>query len=284
MRSTLLFILQYYSNGHYSAKEDDSMNIVMVVCIFLPLILGIGYLIYTQRFNSKWNKGIFPDRLPFNRDNLLESYICLAALMIQKDRRDAAEKVQYMNSFFIKHFPNSDYNFAESLKWSFQNPVQPRTVAFWINKHLKEKTKKTQVLYFLVGMAMLDGQMIDREYAILKEILPILSFEQKDLDAIIAMYEFKKEESKKYDSENSNSQKQSSFKSTNNSARAEIAYKILGLFPTAAIQEIKAAYRSLVKIHHPDKFANESQEQINLAHERFCKIQDAYELLEKLKG
>ena len=92
MGSTLLFILQYYNNGHYPTKEDDSVNVVMVVCIFLPLILGIGYLIYTQRFNSKWNKGIFPHRLPVNRDNVLESLICLAALMIQKDRRDATEK------------------------------------------------------------------------------------------------------------------------------------------------------------------------------------------------
>jgi DnaJ like chaperone protein len=91
------------------------------------------------------------------------------------------------------------------------------------------------------------------------------------------MYDFKKEDSA--DKEKTSEQKQ-----VNLSARAEIAHKILGVPLTASIIEIKTAYRKLIKVHHPDRFANESPEQIKLAHERFLKIQDAYELLDKLKG
>jgi hypothetical protein len=51
------------------------------------------------------------------------------------------------------------------------------------------------------------------------------------------------------------------------------AYKILGLKPSASPQEIRRAYRGLVKKYHPDK--NNSAG----AHEKFLAIQTAYELL-----
>ena len=51
------------------------------------------------------------------------------------------------------------------------------------------------------------------------------------------------------------------------------SYKILGLKPGASPQEIRRAYRSLVKKYHPDK--NNAAG----AHEKFIAIQTAYELL-----
>jgi uncharacterized protein YlbG (UPF0298 family) len=51
------------------------------------------------------------------------------------------------------------------------------------------------------------------------------------------------------------------------------AYKILGLKPGASPQEIRRAYRGLVKKYHPDK--NNAAG----AHEKFLAIQTAYELL-----
>ncbi|MEY4805522.1 MAG: hypothetical protein RL331_2052, partial [Bacteroidota bacterium] len=51
------------------------------------------------------------------------------------------------------------------------------------------------------------------------------------------------------------------------------AYKILGLKPDASPQEIRRAYRGLVKKYHPDK--NNAAG----AHEKFIAIQTAYELL-----
>jgi preprotein translocase subunit Sec63 len=48
------------------------------------------------------------------------------------------------------------------------------------------------------------------------------------------------------------------------------ARRVLGLGPTATLREVKEAYRSLAKKHHPDK-EGES--------ERFIEIQNAYRLL-----
>ena len=45
--------------------------------------------------------------------------------------------------------------------------------------------------------------------------------------------------------------------------------------------EIKKAYRTLVKKHHPDRFATNSIEQQKIAESRFIEIQKAYETIEK---
>lgn len=270
-----IYLTIYYP--HNLNVRDEGPDWILICCIFLPLIAGISYLVYITRHHSDWEKGIFPENLKYNKDNLIEAYICLAALMMQKDRRNLQEKMKYMNSFFNKNFPDSNYGFAESLKYSYENPIKPKTVAFWLNRNIKDPSKKTQILYFLTGLSMQDGQLIQSEYIILKEITPLLGLKLSDLDAIVAMYNFEKTESSETD-------RNQTEKHVNTSARSEIAHKILGVSIDASIAEIKAAYRKLIKIHHPDRFANESQDQINLAHERFLKIQDAYELLDKLKG
>jgi WD40 repeat protein len=55
-------------------------------------------------------------------------------------------------------------------------------------------------------------------------------------------------------------------------------YEILGLKANASPEEVKKAYRNLVKIWHPDRFSQDSQEQ-KKAEEEFKKILEAYEAL-----
>ena len=52
-------------------------------------------------------------------------------------------------------------------------------------------------------------------------------------------------------------------------------YKILGVAPTASLQEIKTAYRQLAQKHHPD-VATDSDSVI-----LFAEINEAYEVLSK---
>lgn len=52
-------------------------------------------------------------------------------------------------------------------------------------------------------------------------------------------------------------------------------YKTLGLNPNAEACVIKAAYRALSKIYHPDKFDGDEEE----AHSKMAKINEAYDVL-----
>lgn len=57
---------------------------------------------------------------------------------------------------------------------------------------------------------------------------------------------------------------------------------MLGLLPTATQSDITSAWRALSKENHPDKIKDESQKRA--AQERFMEIQQAYEVLSKLKS
>ena len=56
-------------------------------------------------------------------------------------------------------------------------------------------------------------------------------------------------------------------------------YEVLGVSPNASEEEIKAAYRELVKKYHPDKYQNNPL--ADLAEEKLREVNEAYEYLEK---
>ena len=59
-------------------------------------------------------------------------------------------------------------------------------------------------------------------------------------------------------------------------------YKVLGVLPNATDDEIKEAYRALVKKYHPDKFAN--SDLADLANEKMQEINSAYDEIQKLRS
>ena len=56
-------------------------------------------------------------------------------------------------------------------------------------------------------------------------------------------------------------------------------YEVLGVPQGASEEEIKAAYRELVKKYHPDKYQNNPL--ADLAEEKLREVNEAYEYLEK---
>lgn len=59
-------------------------------------------------------------------------------------------------------------------------------------------------------------------------------------------------------------------------------YEVLGIKPGASQDEIKSAYRKLIKQYHPDKFIDNPLK--NLAEEKMIEINEAYEALTKNSG
>ncbi len=70
------------------------------------------------------------------------------------------------------------------------------------------------------------------------------------------------------------------------SAAGPEAYQVLGLSPQASVEEIKKAYRSLVREYHPDRWQHlkEDDPAKSQKTEKFINLQHAYERLRKDRG
>ncbi len=266
------FILNIYfpKQDPYGNAEDDSSGILVVFWFFLPFILAFGYVLYKRFFDSEIKVEGFDVEATFHNDSLMEAYIFLAAEMIKSDTSKSTEKISFMNSYFIKHFQETNYQYKEILVKAYRNPAPIEKVATWLQYHLNHP-QRLQVMYFLAGLSMVDGNIHGFEMRLLSDLSEILELTPKEFQSIIGMFERQKEESRTKNNY------------TPRKTRLTIACDILGVSEFADIDEIKKAYRQLVKLHHPDRFYNESEEQQRIAQERFMKIQNAYETIEKLK-
>ncbi len=62
------------------------------------------------------------------------------------------------------------------------------------------------------------------------------------------------------------------------------AYKVFGLDPSVSVDDIKKAYRSAMRRVHPDRVANASAEEQDIAKRKAQELNAAYDLLAKIRG
>ena len=61
-------------------------------------------------------------------------------------------------------------------------------------------------------------------------------------------------------------------------------YKVLKVTRDASDDEVKKAYRKMAVKYHPDKVASLGEAHVKSATEKFQKVQEAYELIGKVRG
>jgi DnaJ like chaperone protein len=118
-----------------------------------------------------------------------------------------------------------------------------------------DHASRLQLIHFLFGIAKADNHVADSEVEAIALIASYLGVSPRDFESIKAMF----------------------YKSSDN------AYKILELDSNATMSEIKAAYRKMAKKYHPDKVLHLGKEHQKGAEEKFRKVQEAYEQLQKEK-
>ena len=62
------------------------------------------------------------------------------------------------------------------------------------------------------------------------------------------------------------------------------SYDILGISYDASMDEIKAKWKKLIVIYHPDKLTNASEKEMKIATKRMAEINLAYQDIVKAKG
>ncbi|NIJ44132.1 DnaJ like chaperone protein [Wenyingzhuangia heitensis] len=228
-----------------------------------PIGAALGYLIVSAL------KGATSDYSEFQTNNNTYtnkttqagdfeiSLLFLAAIVIKADGKILQKELDYVRTYFVQMYGKDRANNAFKLFKGIINDTTLSTqeVCTQIRNHMTAESR-SQLIHFLFAIAKSDGHVADIEIQTIQSIANYLYISQANFNSIKAMF---------YDN-------------------SESAYQILEVEKTATNDELKKAYRRLVKEHHPDKLAHLGEEHLKGAQEKFQKIQEAYETIKKERG
>ncbi|MFD1293149.1 TerB family tellurite resistance protein [Lutibacter holmesii] len=185
------------------------------------------------------------------------SLLLLSAEVIKADGKVDERELAFVRDHFKRMYGAERANHAFKLFKGFikNNKISVRQVCLQIRQNLTHASR-LQLLHFLFGIAKADGNVSENEVQAIKTIAGYLYISQHDFESIKAMF---------YNSSDS-------------------AYKILEIDKTASNDELKKAYRKMVKKYHPDKLQHLGDEHVKGAEDKFKQVQKAYEQIQKERG
>ncbi len=127
--------------------------------------------------------------------------------------------------------------------------------------------KRLKMVEFLINLTYIDGTLSQSEEEMIRRIGYYMGFSENDIASMM----------ERFSSYHRHSIKESSI---------DQAYVLLGVTPEATNDEVKKAYRALVREYHPDiiKSQGASEEYLKEATEKVQEINAAYEMIKKTRG
>lgn len=183
--------------------------------------------------------------------------LSLASLVIKADGKVSQVELDFVRQYFVQSYGKDRANvifktFNEVIK---KREISSQKIGTLLRQRMRYESR-LQVIHFLFSIANADGTVTSSEVDEINQISGYLGIQSRDYESIKAMF-FKNPDS---------------------------AYKILEIDRTATPSEIKKAYRDMVKKYHPDKLQHMDEVYQKGAEEKFRKVQEAYEQLQKEKG
>ncbi|QNM85400.1 TerB family tellurite resistance protein [Polaribacter pectinis] len=184
------------------------------------------------------------------------SLLVLASIVIKSDGKIDKRELEFVRAQFLSMYGKERANNAFKLfKGIVKKEISARQVCIQIREHMSHASR-LQLLHFLFGIAKADEFVTEKEVEEIRKIAGYLYINQRDFTSIKAMF---------YD-------------------ESDNAYKILEITKSATDDELKSAYRKMVKKYHPDKLQDLGKEHLQGAKEKFQSIQTAYEKIKKERG
>lgn len=292
----IMTTITFYRN--FLNKQIDNYMIFIATVMYVANVFVIGFILDNHVKNFKIESYIFftlPGLLVFDllvisfyklinwldivKLDYHKSFAYLAVYVIKADSEIKKVEKAKFKQFVKKKVPKSQQDEVLDL---FNKAFDSQYTITQICKsvRLKSKAEYINLVYRLYGIAFADKTLSIEEDKLITKIAYLLNLTKIQVKRIKAMYE------KRFSEKNKNKeeyQKEKSQTKTKEFANYQLinALKILGLNQDANTIQIKKAYRRLVKMHHPDKFAKFGAEAMENAEYMFREVQQAYEYLEK---
>lgn len=258
-------------------KTDDFTTYFMGFMAFITALVVLFYALYMliSAFGVLlgFEKKVL--KRPTEHNKIL-AYQCMGTHMVFSEREELGAQMGYLIAYLNRIFPKYKFN-RKDLMWAYQKIPFSDQIPRWAGKHFSE-TEKLILIEFLIDLAFHNHHFSRRELGLLHHISKLAGVERSDVQSLLRLrFEQKK---RMDDSNRERNQRETSFRKKDERVRS---LQILGLpASTRNWEDVRKAYRSLARKHHPDRFAKASAEELRLAHERFTEISVAHDQLKEL--
>jgi DnaJ like chaperone protein len=231
--------------------------------------------IMKNRFALAWGNEQVLEKSP--RYVLFEALLHLGAKVCKADGRVTKDEIQRFRSHFgitEKELPNAAEIFQSAIKSSASVRATARRI-----KNLAGTTPSLldHIMIGLIAVAASDGEISSSERDVILEVGRAFDESPSDIQQMFAMFE----ESSGREQKSSDKLRQE--RPIGQSSAASIQLQVLGLVPGANFNQVRVAYKDLVRRYHPDllKSQNLPLESMKLAEDMLKAINSAYAWLEK---
>ena len=193
---------------------------------------------------------------PTTQGGYIMSLLVLVAAVMKADGKVLKSELDYTRQFFVRSFGTAAAGEAVKILRDLLNQNIPvNEVCIQIRQNM-DHPSRLQLVHFLFGIADADGIVHESEHQLIRHIAQQMGISEKDYQSIEAMFV----------------------------ANTDAAYKILEAEPTASDEELKKAYRKMAVKYHPDKVHYLGEDVQKAAHEKFQKVNEAWETIKKQRG
>jgi DnaJ like chaperone protein len=190
------------------------------------------------------------------RGDYAASLIVLIAAVMKADGRVMKSELDYVKRYFVSRFGEDTASEAiVMLRDILKQDIPLRDVTQQLSQRL-DYSYRLEMLHFLFGIASADGSVSDAENEVIQKIAGYMRISDSDFQSIRAMFV----------------------------SQTDAAYKILEIDANVSDDEVKAAFRRMAMKYHPDKVGHLGEDFKKVAHEKFRKVQEAYEQIKKERG
>lgn len=222
----------------------------------IPIILVLIALFFAAR---KYKK---QDSVNYSDDFISASVVLGSLLIFRENDRSVSQKLHWMNAYLRKRFSNANFNVVQIYQDVVGMGVDHTEYTNLANERLTIR-QKIHLMEFLVRLGNSNGSINQSESELLFYLLKRLKLNLDDLAVEIREILIPRED-----------------KQVVNFERKRLHYfQVLGVDENAGLQELKSAYRKLVKIYHPDNHGELDEAERKKRVAKFLEIQQAYEIL-----
>lgn len=215
--------------------------------------LSLGYLWQNATLAPTFKEGNDQREGSTQRGDFNISLLVLASAIMRADDRVLKSELNFVRDFLNRYYqPDHATEMLLVLRDLLKRDVNIGPVCDQIRRHMSHP-QRMQLMHFLVGLAESDDEVHPNELKLLQQIARRLNVSTQDLNSFKATFE----------------------------SDQDRYYRILNVPKSASQEEIKKAYRTLVKKYHPDKLGDIGPAAKKAAEEKFRMVQEAYDKLYK---